>query len=322
MLRARQQAGDGQHGARAAGFEVADLLLECVGHSGGAQALRHRLRTTVAQGDDQRALHAAHDVGMRAGLADAAVHAQPVLEPGRSHRSRQGRTRRAGDVDVQAGARRDDDAFAGVAVVRGRMQRGRRPGRGADQAMQRAEVFVGAGGIMRGHRGAADVAEGLEARIPGVDRELARTLLAGIGLQRRHQLGKELGKIGEDVEFAREPPQPAAAQDRAGDGACRGADDDIGRREVDSVLLQGVEIAHHPRDEIGAAAAQHEAALLPETGRGRVGNRMRQPVVPAGRCCPGRHRCLRESRASERGGGSERSGRDEAAAAELICDGH
>ena len=43
MSDSRRQARDGEHGARAAGFEVANLLVQRVGHARGAQPLCHGL---------------------------------------------------------------------------------------------------------------------------------------------------------------------------------------------------------------------------------------------------------------------------------------
>lgn len=292
-VHAGQQAGHHQHRLRAAGLEVADLLGERVGHARGAQALRHRLRPAVGERDHQRALRARHHVAMRAGRADAAVHAEPVLQPGRPHRARQRGAGRAGRRDRDAGRVAHHQPLAGVAIVGRGVQPGRGPGVAADHALHRPGVARGVVGVARRHRRAADGADRGRVGVGRLDGDPARALLALVGVHRRHQLGEDPGELAEDVELGLQPPQPPARQHRTGQRARRRADDHVRRREVDAALLQRVEVADHPRNQVDAAAAQHERTLLPLAGRRRVGDRMREAVVPglrAGARCRERQR--------------------------------
>src|SRR5262249_41473179 len=103
------------------GFDVAQLLLDIVRNAGKPQAF-------VGERDHQGTLGAGDEIDVGAGRTHGAVHAQPIADPGRPVDAWQRRARADRMRDRNVARLRENEALAGVAIRRRRVESRTRPG--------------------------------------------------------------------------------------------------------------------------------------------------------------------------------------------------
>src|SRR5262245_31646695 len=103
------------------GFDVFQFLLKIVRNVGKPQ-------TFVGERDHQGTLGASDEIDMGAGRTHRAVHAQPIADPGRPVDAWQRRARADRMRDRNVARLRENEAPAGVAIRRRRVEPRTRPG--------------------------------------------------------------------------------------------------------------------------------------------------------------------------------------------------
>ena len=103
------------------GFDVSQFLLNIVRNVG-------KPRTLVGERDHQGPLGADDEIDVGAGRTHGAVHAQPIANPGRPEDAWQRRARADRMRDRNVARLRENEALAGVAIRRRRVEPRIRPG--------------------------------------------------------------------------------------------------------------------------------------------------------------------------------------------------
>jgi hypothetical protein len=196
-----------------------------------------------------------------AGRAHGAVHAQPIADPGRPEDARQRRARADRMRDRNVARLRENDALAGVAIRRRCVEPRTRPGASEAEDIDH-ELEVANRRIACSHGAAADGLDRGDAAIASGLRELTRTHLTGVGRARRYQIRQQFWKLSGKIDIVAQQPETTGRGRSPDDRSGRGADDDIGQLVGYARTAEPVSEPEQPGDELFAAPAEHEGAVL------------------------------------------------------------
>src|SRR5262245_21944871 len=246
------------------GFDVFQLLLDIVRNVGEP-------RSFVGERDHQGTLGAGDEIDMGAGRAHGAVHAQPIADPGRPEDTRQRRARADRMRDRNVARLRENEALAGVAIRRRRVEPRTRPGASETEDIDH-ELEVANRWIARGHGAAADGLDRGDAAVASGLRDLTRAHLTGVGRTRWYQIRQEFWKLSGKIDVVAQQPEATGRRCAADDRSGRSADDEIGQLVGYARTAQPVSEPEQPGNEVFATSAEHEDAVLADPERCSSGN--------------------------------------------------
>src|SRR5262245_40181924 len=266
--------GGDQEGPGSRGFDVSQFLLDIVRNVG-------KPRSFVGERDHQGMLGAGDEIDVGAGRAHGAVHAQPIADPGRPEDAWQRRARADRMRDRNVARLRENEALAGVAIRRRRVEPRTRPGASESEDIDH-ELEVANRWIACSHGAAADGLDRGDAAIASGLRYLTRAQLTGVGRTRWYQIRQEFWKLSGKIDVVAQQPKATGRGRAPDDRPGRSADDEIGRLVGYARAAEPVSEPEQPGNEVFAASAEHEGAVLADPERRSSGKWYGRMSIGAG----------------------------------------
>ena len=121
--------------------------------------------------------------------------------------------------------------------------------------------------------------EGLRAAIAPRPIDWIEAVEASRGRPRRHQRSQELWKSAEELHVVPRQPEVVGRERTSDDGFSRSADDNVRQLVGHACSVEAMSEADQPGNEILAAAAEHQSAILAFSERGIRGDWHGRPAA-------------------------------------------